>query len=71
MMKPYFLAVALMGIAALTFAGCANETPDATASAGNPTDRTYTRDDINRSGRQTTGEAMQAMDPAVQVSGGR
>jgi len=55
--------------ATFTLAGCADQqTPTA---ASNPTDRTYTSSDLERSGRHDTGSAAQAVDPDVRVSGGR
>ena len=70
-MKTCLFAVAMVAVSAFSFAGCANEPASATASAqANPTDRTYTQKDLQHSGRQTTGGAIQAIDPSAHVSGG-
>jgi hypothetical protein len=71
-MKAYLDAALMLALVFLTFAlaGCADQPTTASASAGNPTDRTYSRNDLNRTGRQSTGEAIQAADPSVTVSGG-
>jgi hypothetical protein len=71
MMKSCLFA-AVVGALALNLAGCADQ-PSKTrdASTANPTDRTYTQKDLNHSGRQTTAEGVQALDPAVTTSSGR
>jgi PBP1b-binding outer membrane lipoprotein LpoB len=69
-MKCYLFA-AMVVASGFMFTGCANEPATATkASAANPTDRTYTRDDLQKTGRTQTGEAVQALDPAVTTSSG-
>lgn len=55
--------------ATFTLAGCAEQ--QTTTTAANPTDRTYTSNDLDRSGRHDTASAAQAIDPDVRVSGGR
>lgn len=68
-MKKYLFGMAL-ALAVPLFTGCANEQQSASSSspATDPTKKTYSRKDLNNSGRQTTGEAVQALDPAAQVN---
>jgi len=70
-MKSLFLVAMFVSAigAAFTFAGCAEQ--QTTTAAANPTDRTYTSSDLERSGRHDTATAAQAVDPDVRVSGGR
>ena len=70
-MKFSIFVAAIVAASAFTFAGCVNQSSNATAAAGDPTKRTYTNDDLNKSGRQNTGEAIRALDPSVQTSSGR
>jgi hypothetical protein len=70
-MKFSIFVAAIVAASTFTFAGCANQSSNATAAADDPTKRTYTNDDLNKSGRQNTGEAIRALDPSVQTSSGR
>lgn len=54
-----------------TFAGCANNQTTATSANANPPAKTYTGTDLEKTGRQQSGEALQAADPAVSTSSGR
>jgi hypothetical protein len=63
-----FLA-ATAAIAILGFAGCTNN-QESTASANtNPSATSYSRDDLQKTGKRTSGEALQAADPSVTASG--
>jgi len=56
----------------LTIVGCTNqETSHPVASGTNPTARTYSGEDLEKTGQPNTGRALEAADPAVQVPGGR
>jgi hypothetical protein len=70
-MKCYLLAVAFFSLSIFAFGGCANESSKSAAAGANPTDRTYTRKDLQNTGRQDTAGAAQAVDPSVSVSSGR
>jgi len=63
----YFLAA----IASVLFAGCANNQTTAASANANPPAKTYTGSDLEKTGRQQSGEALQAADPAVSTSSGR
>jgi hypothetical protein len=55
---------------ALTFVGCANNQQNATSSNANSSAKTYDSQDLNRTGKRTAGEALQAADPSVTAMGG-
>lgn len=70
-MKTYLLWL-LLAVAGVGFSGCANQnetTKTTTTTGANPTDRNYDRSQLQNSGRQTTGGAIQKLEPAAQVSG--
>ena len=66
----YFLAAATVAISVLGFAGCANNQQTTTNNA-DPTTRSYSGSDLQRSGRQTAGEALPAVDPSITASSAR
>jgi len=71
-MKTSCLLALSASLAMLTIAGCTNqETSHPVASGTNPTARTYTGEDLEKTGQPNTGRALEAADPAVQVPGGR
>ena len=63
------LAIALLALSLVSFCGCANQTSATASSASNPTRRTYSQDELSKTGRTQTGEALQAIDPSVGLSG--
>jgi uncharacterized lipoprotein YajG len=68
----YFLAAVAVAIAVFAFAGCADNQQTTTASTNaNPASRNYDSRDLQRTGRQTSSEALQAADPSVTTSSGR
>lgn len=64
------IVIAVMGGIAIASAGCANNQQSAASANTNPTAKTYTADDLQKTGKQTSGEALQAADPAVTATGG-
>lgn len=62
-----YLLIAVIGAVALAFGGCANQ-QDATSSNG--TAKSYGSSDLQKTGKRTSGEALQAADPAVTTRGG-
>jgi hypothetical protein len=66
----YFLAAVTVAISMFGFAGCANNQQTTTNNA-DPTTRTYSGSDLERTGRQTAGEALPAVDPSITTSSGR
>jgi len=65
-----FLVFVAIGIAAIVFAGCANNQQSANATTSSGSTRSYSSDDLQKTGKRTSGEALQAADPAVTTSGG-
>lgn len=64
----YFLIVALAGFA---FASCANDSQNASSPGASAT-RFYSNDDLERTGKRDSGEALRAVDPSVTTTtGGR
>lgn len=70
MEKLTFLA-AMAAVSIFTLVGCAHERPAPTAADTNPAHRTYTREDLNKTGRHQTGPALEAVDPSVTATDGR
>jgi len=64
------LLLALIGIGAIAFSGCANDQQSAAATTSSGSTSTYSSDDLQKTGKRTSGEALQAADPAVTTSGG-
>jgi len=69
-MKKQLFRIALTLGAGICLLGCVDQ-PAKTTATTDPTQRTYDRNDLHNSGRQTTGEAVQKLDPAAQVNTGR
>jgi hypothetical protein len=69
-MKSYFFAAmtGTLAFVTLTFTGCANQnTPPTTAAEGaNPSKKTYTQHDLERTGQSQTGQALESADPSIQ-----
>ena len=71
-MKTFLWAAAIVAVSPLIVAGCANQQPSKPAvSDTNPASRTYTREELDKTGRHQTGPALEAADPSVQASDGR
>jgi hypothetical protein len=64
-MKRYLLTAATVALSVFALPGCANQ-PAADTTDANPSKKTYTRDDLDRSGRAQTGQALQQIDPDIQ-----
>ena len=56
-------------LGALMAVGCANNQPNAAANS-NPSAKTYESQDLARTGKRTSAEALQAADPAVSARSG-
>ena len=52
------------------FIGCANNQQTAGSGSAHPSAKTYESQDLARTGKRTSGEALQAADPAVTARGG-
>lgn len=72
-MKTNCLFGAALILGTFFFAGCADQgqTTSNRTTPTTPGQRTYDRNDINRTGRQTTAGAVEALDPSAHVSGDR
>ena len=71
-MKYYICAVAIAASLGFMFAGCADKpaaTSTTAASTAEPGKRVHTQEDLRKTGRSETGEALQQVDPSVQTSG--
>ena len=64
------LLIAVIGGIAVACAGCANNQQNAGSANANPAPKTYGSDDLQRTGKRTAGEALQAADPSVTATGG-
>ena len=65
----YFFGAVLVMTSNWLLTGCASDQSTASASA-NPSARTYDSQDLARTGKRTSGEALQAADPSVTSIGG-
>jgi hypothetical protein len=67
----YLLVTVALAVSTLALVGCANNQTTTTATNANSPAKTYSGSDLEKTGRQQTGEALQAADPAVSTSSGR
>jgi PBP1b-binding outer membrane lipoprotein LpoB len=63
------ILISVLGGIALVFGGCASQ-QNATSANSNPTAKSYSSNDLQKTGKRTAGEALQAADPAVTARGG-
>lgn len=73
-MKTYYLACGAVALASLTLCGCATHTHTATTTTqeNDPTlKRTYTQEQLRKTGEPETAAALEKVDPSVRVSGPR
>ena len=54
----------------LTLAGCANNQQSTASTNTDSSAKRYESQDLNKTGKRTAGEALQAADPAVTARGG-
>jgi PBP1b-binding outer membrane lipoprotein LpoB len=66
----YFPSLLMIILSALTFVGCANSRQNATSANANSSGRTHSDSDLQKTGKRTSGDALQAADPAVTARGG-
>ena len=60
------LLVAAGATGAITLSSCA--THETTATTANPTHRTYSRSDLNKTGQPDTAGAIEAVNPDAQIT---
>jgi hypothetical protein len=71
-MKTSFSLAAIAAFSMFAVVGCANQQSlQPTVSDTNPASRTYTQEDLNKTGHHQTGPALEAADPSLQATGGR
>jgi hypothetical protein len=66
----YFFGATLVMISIWVFAGCADNQQASAPANAYPAAKTYESQDLARTGRRTSGEALQAADPSVTARGG-
>jgi outer membrane biogenesis lipoprotein LolB len=74
MMKTRFFALCTLTLATLMLSGCATHTHTATTPApeNDPTlKRTYTQEQLRKTGEPETAAALEKVDPSVRTSGPR
>jgi hypothetical protein len=69
--RHYLVSAGLATVALMTCAGCANNQPSAASANENPAAKTYTGDDLSRTGKRDAGEALRSADPSVTTTTGR
>jgi len=70
-MKKYrFLLPLAVAVAIFAVVGCAHNQETVTTASSNPSAKTYNSNDLQKTGKRTSGEALQAADPAVTTSSG-
>jgi hypothetical protein len=68
----HFLRTAVILCIGWTFGGCANNSQTASSTNTGSSARTYTSDDLQRTGKRESGEALKSADSAVTTTtGGR
>ena len=69
-MKNYYMFV-VTGLSALAMAlaGCASQSTTSNTPAREPLKSTHTQEELKKTGRQDTGDALQATDPSLQSTG--
>ena len=65
-----FVGAMVISIFVWMCVGCANNEQASAAANGKPTAKTYESQDLAKTGKRTSGEALQAADPAVTARGG-
>jgi hypothetical protein len=72
-MKRYhaLFVVMLSAIATFGCGGCAHNQESVTTTKANSSGTTYDSQDLARTGKRTSGEALQAADPSVTATTGR
>lgn len=67
-MKSTTYAMAMVVGVTLWMCGCANQAQ--TSANTDPNRSTYTQEDLNKTGQQETGPALEAANPSIQSHGG-
>jgi hypothetical protein len=67
----YLLNALVIGSSIWMCGGCAHNAESVTTTSANPPPKTYDSQDLARTGKRTSGEAVQAADPSVTATTGR
>jgi hypothetical protein len=68
-MRRYFATAAIGALASMSCGSCANNQSSTASANANPAAKTYTSDDLARTGKRDAGEALRAADPSVTTTG--
>lgn len=70
-MRTKLVPIAVLAIATVSFVGCTTSTPTAsnTPAYDQTQKRVYTKEELDKRGRQTPGEALAAQDASITLSG--
>ncbi len=66
-----FGIAAIAALGSMSCNGCANNQSSAASTNGNPATKSYTGDDLARTGKRDAGDALRAADPSVTTTTGR
>ncbi|HVI82475.1 MAG TPA: hypothetical protein VM717_06995 [Chthoniobacterales bacterium] len=66
-----YLAIAVAMVSTWVLAGCANNEQSANSTNADASAKTYSSEDLQRTGKRDAGEALRAADPSVTTTGGR
>jgi hypothetical protein len=69
-MRRYFVMAAIAALGSIG-CSCANNQPSAAPANANPAAKTYTSDDLAKTGKRDAGDALRAADPSVTTTTGR
>jgi hypothetical protein len=74
-MRRYLVTAAIAALASLSCGGCcsscANNQASAASANATPAAKTYTGNDLSRTGKRDAGEALRSADPSVTTTTGR
>jgi hypothetical protein len=70
-MRRYLVTAAIAALTSLSCGGCANNQASAASFNANPAAKTYTGNDLSRTGKRDAGEALRATDSSVTTTTGR
>jgi hypothetical protein len=70
-MRRYFVMAAITTLASMSCSSCANNQSSAASANANPAAKTYTGEDLSRTGKRDAGEALRSADSSVTTTTGR
>jgi PBP1b-binding outer membrane lipoprotein LpoB len=63
--------ISLIAVASVALSGCASQKESMVTTTDQTEKRVHTQEELKKTGETQTGPALEKVDPAVQVSGGR